>query len=376
MNIEVAAPHGLAHGRRARLAGFLALLGACACSSSLVLLGVLARLAVSPLAGSPDSVGFSARVAAEIPLPYLSVYRQAAQRYGLDWTILAGIGKVECDHGRDPDPSCTTEGAVNAAGAGGPAQFLRSTWSSYGVDGDGDGRADRWDPADAIFGMARYLRASGAPKDYRKAIFAYNHAGWYVAEVEHWAALYRGAVRPTADSTEVGASVDWPSVGQVELTPGAQARLSPGDGHVALVPWQAPPVVQAMVIAGNELQDLPYGTDGHPDPRGAVNEDCSSSVNYVLYRSGVRPIGEIVRENPLAQDYINWGVPGPGRWVTIYSTTAPSDHVFVVIAGLRLDTSHNGTDLGPNREEDGPRWRILDHIPTWAHWTVRHPPGL
>jgi hypothetical protein len=48
----------------------------------------------------------------------------------------------------------------------------------------------------------------------------------------------------------------------------------------------------------------------------------------------------------------------------------------MTIAGLRLDTSHNGTDVGPNRDEDGPRWRILDHIPTWAHWSVRHPPGL
>jgi hypothetical protein len=48
----------------------------------------------------------------------------------------------------------------------------------------------------------------------------------------------------------------------------------------------------------------------------------------------------------------------------------------MVIAGLRLDTSHNGTDVGPNRDESGPRWRILDHIPTWAHWSVRHPPGL
>jgi len=47
-----------------------------------------------------------------------------------------------------------------------------------------------------------------------------------------------------------------------------------------------------------------------------------------------------------------------------------------VVAGLRLDTSHHGTDTGPNRGEDGPRWRILDGIPAWAHWTVRHPPGL
>ena len=137
-----------------------------------------------------------------------------------------------------------------------------------------------------------------------------------------------------------------------------------------------PTTVQAMVVAGNELQELPYGPDGHPDPRGALDEDCSSTVNYVLYRSGVRPIEEIVKDNPLAQDYVNWGDPGPGRWVTIYATDVPQPHVFIVIAGLRLDTSHNGTDVGPNKDEDGPRWRILDEIPTWAKWSVRHPPGL
>jgi len=97
---------------------------------------------------------------------------------------------------------------------------------------------------------------------------------------------------------------------------------------------------------------------------------------FRLYRSGVRPIGEIVRDNPLAQDYVSWGVPGPGRWVTIFSTATPTPHVFILIAGMRLDTSGNGTDVGPNRGQDGPRWRILDHIPTWAHWSVRHPAGL
>jgi hypothetical protein len=99
-------------------------------------------------------------------------------------------------------------------------------------------------------------------------------------------------------------------------------------------------------------------------------------VNYVLYRSGVRAISEILRDNPLAQDYVRWGSPGPGRWVSIYATVAPTPHVFMVIAGLRLDTSHSGTDEGPNREQDGPRWRVSQTIPGWAHWSVRHPAGL
>ena len=99
---------------------------------------------------------------------------------------------------RDPDPSCTREGAVNSAGAGGPMQFLASTWAEYGVDGDGDGALDRWDPADAIFAAANFLRSNGAPDDYERALLAYNDAGWYVSEVETWARRYSA---PAAESS-------------------------------------------------------------------------------------------------------------------------------------------------------------------------------
>jgi Transglycosylase SLT domain len=326
--------------------------------------------------------GVSALALREIPARYLNLYQRAARRYDLDWAILAGIGKVECDHGRDPDPACSREGAVNPAGAGGPMQFIASTWARYGVDGDGDGRTDRWAPADAIFSAANYLHASGAPSDYRHAILAYNHAVWYAEDVEAWASRYRGSApaQGALQGAEPGEGADTTLAGQtatpVLFVAGERARLAPQDGRVALIPAGVPATVQAMLVAGNELQGLPYGPGGHPDPRGAPEEDCSSTVNYVLYRAGVRPIAEILARNPLAQDYVSWGAPGPGRWVTIYAADTPTRHVFTVIAGLRLDTSRNGTDVGPNRGEDGPRWRILDHIPTWARWSVRHPPGL
>ncbi|MGP0102879.1 MAG: lytic transglycosylase domain-containing protein [Solirubrobacteraceae bacterium] len=368
-----------------------------------VLLGALAALGGASVdaggaqSSEAQSDGVSALAEREIPPLYLRLYQQAAERYGLDWAILAGIGKVECDHGRDPAPSCTQEGAVNSAGAGGPMQFIASTWAEYGVDADGERPPNRWDPADAIYAAANYLRASGAPANYRQAIYAYNHADWYVSEVMSWAARYSA---PPTGSTEAGSQASLAedalaegdegaeapegadvalrgeSVTPVRFIPGERAELAPGDGHLALVPAGVPATVQAMVVAGNELQELPYGPGGHPDPLGASEEDCSSTVNYVLYRSGIRPLAEILTDNPLAQDYVSWGAPGPGRWVTIYASASPTPHVFVVIAGLRLDTSHDGTDVGPNRDEDGPRWRILDHIPTWARWSVRHPPGL
>jgi hypothetical protein len=323
----------------------------------------------------------SALALAEIPPEYLRLYEAAAKRYGLDWAILAGIGKVECDHGRNPDPSCTKEGAENYAGAGGPMQFEAKTWAEYGVDAEGQsGSPDRWNPADAIFSAANYLHASGAPGDYKKAIFAYNKETAYVEEVESWAAKYRGSPGSSpqpAGGAGTGARVSGSSPTPIEFIPGERAELDPGDGHLALIPEGVPATVQAMLVAGNELQELPYGHDGHPDPLGATEEDCSSTVNYVLYRSGVRPIEEIIKDNPLAQDYPTWGDPGPGRWVTIYATAGPEPHVFIVIAGLRLDTVFGeGTDVGPNRNESGPRWRISSHIPTWAKWSVRHPPGL
>jgi hypothetical protein len=371
---------------RTPLLGGAAAAGAVATMGLLGLVALVAALGGTVTAGSrPVSAGEpeapSAAALRDIPNAYLALYRGAAQRFGLDWAVLAAIGKVECDHGRDPDPSCTRPGAVNGAGAGGPMQFLAGTWATYGIDGDGDGVRSRWDPADAIYGAANYLHASGAPGNLRGAIFAYNHAGWYVDEVLRVARSYRGAVAPGPSSISLAedgslAALQAGSSTPVRVVAGDRAVLSPQDGHLALVPLAAPRVVQAMIVAGNELEQLPYGPDGHPDPLGAPDEDCSSTISYILFRAGVRPIAEITRENPLAQDYVHWGLPGPGRWVTIYATDTPTPHVFATIAGLRIDTSHNGSDVGPNRFEDGPRWRILDHIPTWAHWSVRHPPGL
>ncbi|HXC23723.1 MAG TPA: lytic transglycosylase domain-containing protein, partial [Solirubrobacteraceae bacterium] len=192
MSAQTLAHPAIPARRPLKLAGALILTAATVGLFALMLIASLLGAGTVARDSSPDSFGVSALAETEIPPLYLDLYEQSARRYGLDWAILAGIGKVECDHGLDSDPSCTKQGAVNSAGAGGPAQFLASTWAVYGIDADGKGPPDRWDPADAIYAMANYLRASGAPQNYRKAIYAYNHAWWYVNEVEHWASLYRG----------------------------------------------------------------------------------------------------------------------------------------------------------------------------------------
>jgi hypothetical protein len=169
-------------------------LSAAAASATMVVLlacvAVLTRSLGASAAGVPPA---APQAVDDIPAGFLRLYVAAAQRFRVDWAVLAAIGKVECDHGRDPDPSCSRGGALNYAGAGGPMQFLLPTWRQYGVDGDGDGVADMWDPRDAIPAAANYLRGSGAPADYARAIYAYNPAGWYVQRVLALAAQYRAA---------------------------------------------------------------------------------------------------------------------------------------------------------------------------------------
>lgn len=124
----------------------------------------------------------------DIPSNYLQLYKKAGERFGLPWNLLAGIGKIETDHGQSNAKG--VHSGENFAGAGGPMQFLAGTWKSFGVDGNGDGNKDRYDPADAIPGAANYLKHSGAPDRTRTAVFAYNHSVQYVDNVLSWAKRY------------------------------------------------------------------------------------------------------------------------------------------------------------------------------------------
>ena len=129
----------------------------------------------------------------DIPAGYLTWYTGAAQSCpGLPWPVLAGIGKVESDHGRSDLPGVRS--GANTAGAEGPMQFLPATFAGFAVDADPGQPLSPYDPADAIYTAARMLCADGArggsTTGIDQAIFAYNHASWYVAEVMSWAGKY------------------------------------------------------------------------------------------------------------------------------------------------------------------------------------------
>jgi Transglycosylase SLT domain len=183
----------------APLLAILALLGAIA--FIVVLFGETAR-----------GCGAVGGVSGHVPRRYAPVYVAAASRYKLGLrgpAVLAAIHKVETGFGTNLN--------VSSAGALGHMQFLPSTWSAYAVDGDGDGQTDPYDAADAIFSAAHYLRASGAPGDWRAAIFAYNHAGWYVDEVLSLARRFAGP----GWSTEPLGCTPGAGSGDVKILPGA-----------------------------------------------------------------------------------------------------------------------------------------------------------
>jgi membrane-bound lytic murein transglycosylase B len=110
-----------------------------------------------------------------IPLFLLPIYQAAAVQYGVPWQILAAINEIETDYGSDL--------SVSTAGALGWMQFMPATWLQYGVDALNAGYADPYNPVDAIFAAARYLRAAGAATNLHAAILAYNHSEEYADSV-------------------------------------------------------------------------------------------------------------------------------------------------------------------------------------------------
>jgi hypothetical protein len=134
----------------------------------------------------PAPVGVPNFVISKFRIPpfLLPIYQAAGTQYGIRWEVLAAINEIETDYGRNLN--------VSSAGALGWMQFIPSSWRSYGTDANKDGEKDPYNPVDAIFAAARYLKAAGADQDLRRAIFAYNHADWYVDSVMMRARLISG----------------------------------------------------------------------------------------------------------------------------------------------------------------------------------------
>jgi len=137
---------------------------------------------IAPFGPAPIGVPNFVIDSFEIPPFLLPIYQACGTEYGIPWEVLASINKIETGFGTNLN--------VSTAGAVGWMQFLPSSWEAFGVDANGDGRKDPYNPVDAICAAASYLKLAGGNKNLYDAIFAYNHADWYVQEVLLYARAY------------------------------------------------------------------------------------------------------------------------------------------------------------------------------------------
>jgi hypothetical protein len=163
------------------------------------------------------------------------------------------------------------------------------------------------------------------------------------------------------DSAELRRAVEAgerrPGTAQPAAPPAPTDRATLGADGLAIAPASAPPQVKAIIDAGNQIATKPYKYGGGHGQWDDTGYDCSGSMSYALHGAG------LLDQALDSTGFESWGDPGPGQWVTTY---ANSGHSFMMVAGLRFDTS--------GRADDGSRWH--DTLRPTSGYTVRHPPGL
>ena len=159
--------------------------------------------------------------------------------------------------------------------------------------------------------------------------------------------LLLAAVDSKADTKTGGYSFEAPEA------PTARAALS-SDNRTAMIPQGAPEAVVKAITAANRITRKPYKWGGGHARWDDTGYDCSGSVSYVLHAAG------LLKTSRDSTGFMGYGYKGKGRWITLY---ANGGHAYMVIGGLRFDTSGRG--------EDGPRWR--DEPRSGRGFVKRHP---
>ena len=281
----------------------------------------------------------------ESPPPKLvPIYVAATEKYKLGPrgpSILAAINFHETSFG-------TNTNNTTGSGAMGWMMFMPETWAAYGVDANGDGVKDPYNPRDAIFAAARYLRASGAPGDWYTAIFAYNHADWYVEDVMETARKYDGGVVCSSVSAAPAELGDLPTDELERLAYVARwieaqkIHYCWGGGHAA--------------EPGPDPGDYCWNAAGTEKIWGSSREglDCSGAVRWLLVLSGYNDPGP-TDSGGFSGAY----EPGPGRYFTIWANAA---HVFVTINGRGWGTSESNYAHGPGFAEHSTGGFVARHL--------------
>ncbi len=282
----------------------------------------------------------------------IPIYMEAGRRYHLPWEVLAAINAIETDYGRNLNTS--------SAGAVGWMQFEPSTWAQYGMAVDGHSVPNPYDPRDAIFSAARYLAAAGAAQDVSRAVFAYNHASWYVDEVMSRAQAISTHAQFEQSTVEHGKFAVYFAGGHRPGAGGRRAALQVRYTSGVLSHYDRLIAAANMVSAAN----FPYvWGGGHTQPSRFGPFDCSGSVSYVMQQAGYKV------PTTVSGDIPTWKFPaGPGQVTIFYNPT----HTF-----MRIGNRYFGTS-GFARPGGGAGWFAVDRLPAsyLAQFNEVHVPNL
>jgi cell wall-associated NlpC family hydrolase len=307
---------------------------ASAALAAIALLIALAAATAQSVLSPLTSTGILASASAlrDIPPDYLALYIDASRTCpGLDWTVLAAIGKVETDHGRSDLPG--VHSGANSAGAEGPMQFEPATFAAVSrraaLPAANGHRLSPYNPRDAIYAAAEYLCENGARNgsNLSRAVYAYNHAAWYVSDVLTQAATYRA-----------------PALG-TENAPG-------------------PAALQALNYAQGQL-GLPYEWGGNGPAHGDPGFDCSgltqaayAAAGLALPRTAQAQYDAGPRLSPSAAlepgDLLFYGTPSRIHHVGLYIGSgmmidAPRPHVPIRIEPVRYSGDDYAGATRPSR---------------------------
>jgi hypothetical protein len=272
----------------------------------------------------------------DIPADYLALIRQWAAP-DLDWTILAGVLRVECNFGRDTDGSGH---CVSSAGAIGPAQFMPGTFAQYAVDGDHDGRLDIRDPADAVASAANYLRHLGLGNlaTVRSALCHYNTGPAMSGEFNRCMNGTQGT------SNYCGATVHSYADGVMDCATKYRGHVDFGSALTALAPTVAAQV--ALLFAIKQI-GLPYIWGGNGPQHGDAGFDCSG-LTHAAYASAGIQIPRLASDQFKAGPRVAPGSPiMPGDLVFFVGALQPGEtppgHVGMAISSTEMvDAPHTG----------------------------------
>ena len=235
-----------------------------------------------------------------IPPFLLPIYQAAGIQYGIRWEVLAAINEIETDYGRNLN--------ISSAGALGWMQFMPATWDAYGVDANGDGQKDPFNPVDAIFAAARYLRAAGADQDLYRAIFAYNHADWYVESVLMRARVIGGLPADLVGSLTGLTQGRFPVAGQGDLRGRAARDASAGS---ASSPARTPPTsssptaraARSASSAARARRSSPSTTAASPGSAATASTAASSSCRTPTATPTCTPaLAEVAKTYPFPKE--------------------------------------------------------------------------